>query len=682
MLPEDNPFRTPSDLPFRLPPFEHIRTEHIRPAVEAGMAEQLEEIVAITASVESPTFANTIEPLESSGQLLERTLLVFDNLCLSLSDRDVLALRAALAPLRAAHRDAVNLDPLLYARVRSVYADRATLGSQTRTRLLDRIHTDCVRAGAGLSDDAQAQLRAVNSELSSLHARFAESALAELKDLAVHVTDERELAGLPADTVSAAKEAAHARDLDGHLITLVSPTRQPVLAVATDRGVRERIHRASVSRGSRGNADDTRALVTQIATLRATRAALLGYPDHASYVIEDQTAGSAQTVRGLLKRVAGPAATNARAEADELEREMHDDGVPGPLQPWDWAFYAHRVKRRTFDLDESALRPYFEVQRVLHDGLFFAARRLYGVQFTRRDDLTGYHPDTQIFEVTDDAGVALGLFIADWFTRDSKSGGAWMSHFVRQASIPRRRPVVVVNLNVTKPPLGEPALLTTDEVGTAFHEFGHALHGLFSDVDYARLSGTAVPRDFVEFPSQVNEMWAWWPEVLANYAVHHRTGERLPKEQVDRLLAARSYGEGFRTAEYLGAALLDQAWHGRPSDALPVAIEDVEEFERATLAEYGLDLPAVPPRYRSAYLSHSFAGGYDAGYYAYLWSEVLDADLVEWFTESGGLRRENGDRFREHLLSRGNSVDPLEAFAAVRGRAPRIEPLLIRRGLG
>jgi peptidyl-dipeptidase Dcp len=682
MLPTDNPFAAPSELPLQFPPFDRIREEHYRPAIEEGVAEQLAEVTAIGGNPAPPTFANTLEALERSGRLLDRVLTVFYNLVSSDSTDSLLALEAEVSPMLAAHQDAIHLHPALFARIDALHRGRARLGlDPEQLRLLERRHTDFVRAGAGLGEREQTQLRSLNERLSTLTSTFSTRLLAETRDLAVQVEDRAQLDGLAEDAVAAAEQAARTRGLDGYLITLVLPTAQPALASLTNRALRQRLHEAAVSRGLRGNENDTREVITQIAALRAERAALLGFPDHASYVVADRTAGTVEAVTSMLGALVGPAVANARAEASELEAALHADGHDGPLRAWDWAFYAERVKAARFEVDEARLRPYFQLHRVLRDGVFRAATALYGITFDQRHDLPVYHPDVAVFDVNDHDGSQLGIFICDWFARDSKRGGAWMSTFVDQARLLGTRPVVVVNLNVPRPPGGEPALMTSDNVRTAFHEFGHALHGLFSDVTYPRLSGTNVPRDFVEFPSQVNEMWAWWPEVLSAYARHHVTGEPLPQTEVDGLLAASSYGEGFATVEYLGAALLDHEWHRLAPDADPVAVEAVEDFEQAALHRHGINLDVVPPRYRSTYFQHAFLNGYDAGYYSYIWSEVLDADLVEWFHEHGGLRRSNGQRFRDRLLSRGGTADAMGMFAAVRGRGPRIEPLLERRGL-
>jgi peptidyl-dipeptidase Dcp len=462
------------------------------------------------------------------------------------------------------------------------------------------------------------------------------------------------------------------------VLELVLPTGHPALASLTSRAVRERIMQASLGRGNKGNEYDNAAIVLKMASLRAERARLLGYPNHATYVLADRTAASPEVLDPMLGKLVPAAVANARAEAAQLQAVVDGEGGEFTIEPWDWAYYSERVSKAKFNIDAADLRPYFELERVLHDGVFFAAEKVYGLTFTERPDLTTYHPEARAFEVFDADGSALGLFIGDYFTRESKRGGAWMSSFVQQSGLLGTKPVVINNLNIPKPPAGEPALLTFDEVRTAFHEFGHALHGLFSDVTYPRFSGTNVARDFVEYPSQVNEMWQVWPEVLANFAKHYGTGESMPGDLLDRLLASRQWGEGFRTTEYLAATLLDQAWHRLAPEDVP---DDVATFEAAALERAGVAFAPVPPRYRSTYFAHIFSGGYSAGYYSYIWSEVLDADSVEWFKENGGMRRENGDWFRSTLLSRGGSVEEMEQFRAFRGRDPQIEPLLKRRGL-
>ncbi|UJW30022.1 M3 family metallopeptidase [Saccharothrix sp. AJ9571] len=680
MISPDNPFAGPSELPYRLPPFDRITGAHYRPAFEAGIAEQVGEVTAIADNPEPPTFENTVVALERSGELLGRVSMVFFNLTSSDTTPELQQLQAEIAPKLSAHRDAIHLNKKLFARITELFERRDSLGLDPESAwLLERYHVDFVRAGAALGEAEQNRLRALNEELSTLSTRFQENLLAEGNDLAVVVDTAEELAGLSADTVAAAAEAATSRGLEGkYVLKLSLPTQQPALASLENRAVRERLHRASVSRGKRGNEHDNSELIIKIAHLRAERAALMGYPNHAAYVISDETARTADAAQGLLERLAPAAVTNANAEALELQQQIDAEGGEISLEAWDWAFYAEKVRKARFDIDEAALRPYFELERVLIDGVFYAASRLYGLSFTERHDLPKYHPEVRIFEVFDADGTGLGLFLGDYYARDTKRGGAWMNNFVEQAGLRDERSVVVNNLNIIRPPEGEPTLLTFDEVVTAFHEFGHVLHGLLSDVRYPKFSGPNVPRDFVEYPSQVNEMWMLWPEVLANYAKHHRTGEPLPQHLVDKLLESQQYGEGYSTTEYLAASLLDQAWHSIGADD---RISDAAAFEAEALRKAGVSLPTVPPRYQSSYFAHIFSGGYSAGYYSYIWSEVLDAESVEWFRENGGLTRENGDHFRRELLGRGGSIDPMTAFRNFRGRDPEIDPLLKRRGL-
>ncbi|MGZ8737979.1 MAG: M3 family metallopeptidase [Nocardioides sp.] len=681
-LDETNPFAAPSTLPFAFPPFDAIRHEHYRPAFEAGVAEHLAEIDAIAGDPAPATFANTIEALERSGRLLDRTMRVFYEMANSMATPEMQELEAELMPGYSAHSDAVLLHGGLFSRVDAVHAQRHEAGlSEEQRRLVERHHTDFVRAGASLPPEQQQRLRELNEEISRATTQFGTTLLAESNASAVHVRDRAQLAGLSEDAVESAALAAKERDLEGYVLTLLSPTIQPAMSSLHDRNLRRRLHEASTTRGMRGGDHDTRALITRIAALRAERAGLLGYLNHAAYVVDDQTAGTTEAVTDMLDAMAEPAMRNLEQERAEIEAAMRADGVDGPVQPWDWAYYAAKVGAAKYDVDTAALRPYFSLDRVLNDGVFHAAEKLYGLTFAERHDLPTYAPDVRVYEVFDHDGSTLGLFICDWFARPTKRGGAWMDEFVTQSHLLDQRPVVVVCLNVPQPGEGQPALMTVDEVRTAFHEFGHALHGLFSDVGYPRIAGTATPRDFVEFPSQVNEMWGFWPEVLANYARHHETGEPLGQEIADRLIASRNAGMGFDTVAMLGAALLDHEWHRLAPGSAPVAPEEVEAFEAAALARHGVCSDLVPPRYRTGYFAHSFTNGYDAGYYSYLWSEVLDADMVGWFAENGGLRRENGVVFRDMLLSKGGAVDPIEAFASIRGRRPSTTPLLRRRGL-
>jgi len=672
-----NPFFEPSPLPYQLPPFAEIRDEHYRPAFDRGFETQLSEIREITEQADDPTFENTLLPLERSGQILQRVAEVFYNKSSSDSSDFTNALEEEIAPLLAAHQDAIRLDARLYARIKHIHdrLDESSLDAEARY-LVERYYDEFTLAGAGLSDSDKDVLKDYNRQLSTLTTRFEKNLLADTNALAVVFDDASELAGLDEGAVSAAAEAAKERGLDGkYVVTLVLPTGHPYLAALSDRSVRERIMAASRARGIHGGENDNRQLVLDIARLRAQRARLLGFASHAAYVTAGQTAKTPEAVAEMLGRLAPPAARNARAEQSDLQAQI-GDGFD--LASWDWAFYTEKVRQAKYDVDVAAMRPYFEAERVLRDGVFYAATRLYGITFTERPDLDAYHPDARVFEVHNEDGSPLGLYILDLYTRDSKRGGAWMNPLISQAELLDTPTVVVNNLNVPKPAGGEPTLLSYDETNTLFHEFGHALHGLFAHVTYPKFAGTNVFRDFVEFPSQVNEMWMLWPEILENYAVHHQTGERMPQELVDKLHASEAFNEGFQTSEYLAAALLDQAWHTITADDV---VTDVAEFEAEALASVGLDNPAVPTRYASTYFAHTFSGGYDAGYYSYIWSEVLDADTVEWFTENGGLLRENGDRFRNRLLGVGGSKDPLEAYKDFRGRAAVIDPLLKRRGL-
>jgi peptidyl-dipeptidase Dcp len=675
-----NPFFTPSALPYQLPPFAEIRDEHYEPAFTQGFAEQLAEVAAITADEAPATFDNTLVPLERSGQTLARVARVFFNKSSSDSSDFTNELEERIAPQLAAHEDAIKLDSALFARIDAIHGalDELELAPEAR-RLVERTHLEMSLAGAGLDETEKNRLKQLNQQLATLTTRFEKQLLADTNELAIVIDDAAELEGLSDGEISAAAGAAQSRGLEGKwLVTLTLYTGHPFLASLARRDVRERIMHASQARGSRENANDNRPVLLEIVRLRAERAELLGFPNHAAFVTASQTAKTPDAVAGMLERLAPPAARNAAAEKADLQEQAGDEFA---IASWDWAFYSERVRAAKYDVDTAQMRPYFEAERVLQDGVFHAATQLYGITFTERDDLVAYHPDARVFEVRNEDESELGLYVLDLYTRDSKRGGAWMNPLVEQSDllgVPHA--VVVNNLNVPKPANGEPTLLTYDEVETFFHEFGHALHGLFARVTYPRFSGTSVDRDFVEFPSQVNEMWMLWPEILANYAIHYRTGERMPQELVDKLHASEQYGEGHATSEYLAAALLDQAWHRlTPGEAAEVT--DVAAFEAAALSAVGLDDPAVPTRYSSTYFAHTFSGGYDAGYYSYIWSEVLDADTVQWFKANGGLTRENGDRFRDRLLGVGGSTDPLAAFRDFRGRDAELQPLLDRRGL-
>ncbi len=682
----ENPLLSQSTLPLHYPPFDRIADEHFAPALEQGMTEQLAEVEAIASSDEPPTFDNTIVALERSGQLLNRAATVFYNLVGADTNDARQQIQAEFAPKLSAHDDAIRLNEALFARIDTLHETRESLDLDPEaSRLIERYHVAFVRAGAQLGDDDKARLREINAETARLRTQFTQNVLAEVNASAVAVDDRARLAGLPQAAIDAAADAAAARDLEGQfLITLQNTTGQPPNTYLHDRALRQQIHEASIARGSRGNAHDNREIVATVMQLRAERARLLGYPTHAAYVLADQTALTPDAVDDMLTALVPPAVANARREGDALQqmidREQADAGQPSfALMPWDWSYYAEKVRLVSYDFDEAELKPYLELDSVLTNGVFYAAERLYGIRFEERDDLPVYHPDVRTFDVLDADGSPLAIFMLDAYARPSKRGGAWMNAYVSQSRLLGTEPVVANHLNIPKPPPGEPTLMTWDEVITLFHEFGHALHGMFSDVTYPYFAGTRVPRDFVEFPSQVNEMWADWPDVLANYARHHESGEPMPQELLDKVLESAKFNQGFATTEYLAAALLDQSWHRLGPDEVPQA-DEVMAFEARALAANGTDYSAVPPRYRTPYFSH-IMGGYDAAYYSYIWSEVLDANTVEWFKSHGGLTRENGDRFRDLLLSRGGSVDALELFRSFAGHEPQIEPLLERRGL-
>jgi peptidyl-dipeptidase Dcp len=676
-LSASNPLASPSQLPYQLPPFAEITPEHVREALLAGMARQREEVAAIVAGPAEPSFENTVVALERSGELLGRAARVFANMTSAVSHERIREIEREYAPLAAAHSDALRLDPALFARVDAVHAGRAGAGlDEESLRLVERYHLDFVLSGAGLDDAGRDRLRELNQRLAELDTRFDQNLQLATEAAAVLVGDAADLDGLSEAEVAAAAGAAIERGHEGaYLLTLVLPTGQPALAKLRNRDVRRRLFEASVTRASAGEHDNGPVAV-EIAHLRAVRARLLGFDTHADLIAADQTARSSAAVDALLAELVPPAVANAKAEAAVLAGLAGADGIE--LAAWDWAYYSERVRAERYAVDSAALRPWFELDRVLVDGVFRAAELLYGYTFTPRPDLVGYHPDTRVWEVAGPDGEPVGLYLGDFYAREGKRGGAWMSSFVSQSTLLGTRPVVFNNLNVTRPAAGQPTLLTLYEVTTLFHEFGHALHGLFSSVTYPRFSGTSVPRDFVEYPSQVNEMWALWPEVLTHYATHVETGQPLAPETVQAIEAAALWGEGFATLEYLAATLLDQAWHRIGPDTV---VPDPQAFEAEALQAAGVAYDLVPPRYRTTYFQHVFAGGYSAGYYSYIWSEVLDADTVEWFKENGGLRRANGDAFRQRLLSVGGSVDPLAAFRAVRGRDADPAPLLRRRGL-
>ena len=674
----ENPFALRSTLEYEMPDFTRINDESYLPAFHAGCEEHLHEVHEIIKQDEV-TFENTIVALERSGQLLTRVLTVFYNKSSSDTTDRLDEIEEEIAPKLSAHMDAIRLNQALFGRIKELYSNRDSLELNNEDAwLLERYYMDFTHAGAHLTDAQRDELTNLNEELSKLETLFGKNLLADTNTLAVEVDDVAELDGLSENEIAGCAAAAKARGLEGKwLVTMVNFTGHPLLSSMKNRGLRERVMKNSLLKG---NCDviDNRKVILEIVKLRAKRAELFGVKTHAEHVLQDRNAQNPANVHKMLKQIAPAAVRNAKLEGADLQKVIDANGEDFTLESWDWDFYTEAVRLEKYNLDTSAMRPYFELERVLQDGVFFAANKLFGITFKERKDIVTYHPEARAFEVFNEDGSKLALFIGDFYTRDSKRGGAWMNNLVDQNHLLGQLPVVVNNLNIPKPPAGQPTLLTYDEITTLFHEFGHTLHGILSDVKYPRFSGTSVERDFVEFPSQVNEMWLTWPEVLDNYAKHYETGEKIPQEWVDNLKASAAFNEGHATTAYLAAAILDLAWHSLDSNA---TVADVEEFEAEAIEAYGLNYSPVPTRYRSTYFSHIFAGGYSAGYYGYIWSEVLDADTVDWFKENGGLTRANGDHFRKTLLSRGGSINSMQMFRNFRGRDATIEPLLKRRGL-
>ena len=680
-----NPFAGLSTLAFGVPDFANVRTEHYQPAIEAGMADQLAELAEVASNAEPPTVANVIEVWEASGQLLVRALKAFQATHFAEADDALDAVDAAIGPLLAAHEDAIRLDRALYDRVRALAARRDAgqidLDPQS-AYWLQRTLLAFERAGVGLEEADQVTLRSLNSRIADLHSAYRRQEQAGRTASAVLVTDARQLAGLSDAEVEGARELAAERGHEtGWLIELDYPTGQRVLGVLHDRGLRERIHRASTGRGL-GGEHDTRAIIVELARCRAERAVLLGFANHADYVAADGCAGTSGAVGALLTGLAPSAVANARAEAVEMEPIWRQVEPEAPMAPWDWPYVSELLRTQRYALDLALLRPHLELERVLHAGVFEAATALYGITFRERSDVVGYNPDVRVFEVAESDGTPIGLFLADLHTRRGKTGGAWCDTLVDQNHLLAQGAVVGINLNLVKPPTGQPTLMRWDDVIGLFHEFGHALHCLLSQTRYRSRSGTETPRDFVEYPSQVNEMWALDADLLQRYALHHETGEPMPSHWGDTLRASTRFQQGSRTTAQVAAALLDQVWHTTPVDELPTKPDEVEEFEARALAGVGLDYELVPPWYRSTYFGHVFGGwGYDAGFYSYLWSEVLAADTATFIAGTGGLTRDNGERFRRGVLAHGGSIDVMDAYRDYRGQDPDLTHLLRRRGL-
>ncbi len=670
-----NPLLSRSPLPYELPDFAKLTDEHYLPAFEHAVQSHNVEIAAILADP-NVTFENTIVAMERSGDLLNSMLMVFYNKSSSDTNDTLQEIEAEIAPRLAAHMDSIRLNPELFARIQELASKRESLGLDAESDwLLTKYQKDFKFAGAELTAEQRKRVGEINEKISGLEAEFDKRLLADSNDLAIHLADASRLAGLSDAEIASCKKAAEVRGLDGYVIPLLNYSGHPLLANLEDRSLREEILKATLSRGGRKNSNDTSEVVKQLLDLRREKAKLFGYANYVDYVTAQQTAGSGANVHSVLRKIAPAARANAEREGALLQELMNLE-TSGSLEAWDWSRYTEQLRTKKYSIDTSVLKPYFEVRKVLEDGVFFAANKLYGMVFTRRDDLVGYHPDNWIYQVDYEDGSKCGLYLFDPFARPSKRGGAWMNNLVDQSRLLGKLPVVVNNMNIPKPADGDPALMTLDEVNTLFHEFGHTLHGLLSDVHYPRFSGTSVERDFVEFPSQVNEMWMLWPEVLQNYAVHYKTGEKLSLDWVEKLTAAEGFNQGFETTHYLQAAILDLALHSQESTP-----EDLVAFEAQAIADYGLDYSPVPTRYRTNYFAHIFAGGYSAGYYGYIWSEILDAESVDWFKQNGGLTRENGKKFAEGLLSRGGSKDSMTLVRELLGREPKIEPLLRRRGL-
>ena len=678
-LPASNPFAKPSTLPFQAPDFSKIKDSDYLPALLAGMAEQKREVAAIANNPAPPSFNNTMVALERSGALLERANLAFSAVN-GANTNDVLQdTDSKTAPLLAAHNDYIYLNPKLFARVKTLHDKQASLGlTPEQARLLKVQYDQFVKAGAQLSPEKQTELKQLNKQLSSLQTEFSQKLLAAAKAGALHVTDKAALAGLSEDQAAAAAQTAKDRGLEGYVLPLQNTTQQPALESLTDRATREALYKASITRASKGDENDTRNLISEIAQLRAKKAGLLGFPNYAAYALQDQMAKTPEAALAFINRIQPPLTAKEKAEYADIQKLVDAQGGGFKAQPWDWNIYAEQIRKSRYALDSDELKNYFEFNRVLEDGVFYAANQLYGISFKERKDLPTWNPDMRVFEVTDTDGKALGLFYIDPWKRDNKGGGAWMSNLVNQSVLRGTKPVVFNVENFTKPAPGKPALISWDNVTTMFHEFGHALHGLFAAQTYPTLSGTNVARDFVEFPSQFNENWALDPKVLPHYAVHYQTGQPLPQDLIDKIKKARTFNQGYELGEAITAAKMDLDWHSLSPDA---PRQDVDQFQAKSLASGGFDYQNVPPRYFTPYFAHIWGGGYAAGYYAYQWTEMLDHDAFAWFTAHGGLTRENGQRFRDMVLSRGNTLDYGEMYRAFTGHDPDVEPMLEYRGL-
>ncbi|HHA1769598.1 TPA: peptidyl-dipeptidase Dcp [Enterobacter ludwigii] len=671
-----NPFFESSLLPYQAPRFDEINDGHYRPAFDEAIRQKRAEIDAIVAQTAAPDFNNTVLALEKSGAMLSRVSSVFFAMTSAHTNDDLQALEEQISTELAALANDIWLNDTLFSRVESVWQDCAALDAESR-RLAEETYQHFVLAGARLNDAEKAELKALNTEAATLTSQFNQRLLAATKAGGLVVDYAHQLDGLSPDEIATAAHAAAEKGLnDRWLIPLLNTTQQPALSALRDRQTRENLFNAGWTRTQKGDENDTRALILRLTALRARQAKLLGFEDYASWSIADQMAKTPAAALAFMRGIVPAARTRATLEQADIQKVIDDEQAGFTVQAWDWAFYAERVRQAKYALDESQIKPYFALNTVLQDGVFWAASQLFGLRFVERFDIPVYHPDVRVWEIFDHTGEGMALFYGDFFARESKAGGAWMGNFVEQSYEFASRPVIYNVCNYQKPANGQTALISWDDVVTLFHEFGHTLHGLFASQRYASLSGTNTPRDFVEFPSQINEHWASHPQVFAHYARHYQTGEPMPEALRDKMLNATQFNKGYDMTELLSAALLDMNWHG-----ISEPVDDVDAFEAAALHKEGLDLPAVPPRYRSSYFAHIFGGGYAAGYYAYLWTQMLADDGYQWFIEQGGLTRENGQKFRDAILSRGNSIDLAELYRNWRGHDPKIEPMLDNRGL-
>jgi peptidyl-dipeptidase Dcp len=674
-----SPFYAPSTLPFQAPPFDKIKDADFQPAIEAGMAQQQAEIQAIADSPAAPNFDNTFVAIEKSGQLLERVMAAFGGVTGANTNPELQKIKAIEAPKLAAHQDFIYLNTKLFARVSAIYKQRDTLKLDPESLRLVEIYYDrFVHAGANLSEADKTELKKLNEESSSLSNTFTNKILAGTKEGAFVTTDKTALAGFSEAQIAAAAQTATSRKLAGFAIPLQNTTQQPDLVSLSDRATRQAIFEHSWNRAERGDGNDTRETIARLAQLRAQKAKLLGYPNYAAWKLEDQMAKTPEAALKFMDAIVPAATAKAAREAKDVQAVIDAQKGGFQLQPWDWDFYAEQVRKARFDLDDEQVKPYFELYNVLQNGVFYAATQLYGITFKERHDIPVYHPDVRVFEVFDTNGKHLALFYCDYFKRDNKNGGAWMSEFVGQSHLLGTTPVIYNVANLPKPAEGEPALVSFSDVITMFHEFGHALHGMFADSEYPSLSGTATARDFVEFPSQFNEHWALYPSIFTHYAKHYKTGVAMPAEIVERLTKSATFNKGYDMTELLAAAELDMQWHSLAPDA---PLQTPDDFEKQALQKTHLNVSYVPPRYRSTYFSHIWGGGYSASYYAYLWTEMLADDAYQWFVDNGGLTRPDGDRLRQMVLSRGNTEELGKMYETWRGAPPNAKAMLKYRGL-